>query len=1023
MMKNAPKKVASPNEKKTSTLRNLAYVTISLMCVAMAGGAIYFLVRKKLEQDGKIVIEDVDDEISAALDAQLVYVSSEDVQTHYNTRGDYLLEYSSQVFSTYDSGDKTYLIVRSRGFSTNVFSAAFYTVEQSSALESIFESIAESRKEVSKDFALVSESGEGDVTYKSYRYVATDVLSGEEGETNLRVYVLPLPEENQYAIIELTEEASSEYTEEYHDEFVEVLNTVDLHPENLGEEGIYIQDTSALKLTYDRKIWEIDPQSSSVSFNFFSSGGDDAEALGYISPKLYISASTGYGYADIDSNYLEEKLDEYMEGRSEHKLSFEEVERGDANVGGIDTRYVTYKYRYSEDDPIDTVVTHYEGYRVGLDSYVRIDLTYPDVEHEYVDLLMDLFTSIESTYVEPVEADENVLGSNIIEVDKAAIIGQPSVAHIFNRSCADVSFGNVSGFPTVSGNEYSVCAGGYGSGSYINEDGYIITNAHVSAPNPIDTYIHGIEYAISYLDAGNDIDGVDEDGLIADLVRDVANQLASEYPGLDFQSKETLQYVYEYTKSLLYSMPFTEEGRDAATISLGEVKNYVQKDTAFELDYRTLDLANQYDVYEAELVDYNEITSISEVMYQVSNGEELSPTVADLALLKINDDNGPEGFYSIGLEDPELLAAGQNILVIGFPGVVEKNILFSTEASVIPTITKGTISAIKPSYDENYELIQIDASISGGNSGGPIVNSNGKQVGVVTYGINVQNEGGDYNAGVSVDEMVLFLSEAGVESFASNHAKDIEEGLNNLDKKYYKRAVENFNSAMVDNQKVADLLNPLLKVANQKIEAGEDETPIVEFAGIEFGTEELIVAGIVGGVLVLGAGVLVLLVVLRARRNKGSDKVGSGEPPVATESAPTEYAPVAKEETRVPPPVIVPTEEVPVEQPVPVAVEVPDVVPEVTSPAKEAKAKLQVDMQPEVVVALETAVPDVIPKSRDEAVEVATEADSTKYAPVIREEEVVPELAMPPMEEVSVEQTCACGSRGSRCYSRSHFSC
>ena len=62
----------------------------------------------------------------------------------------------------------------------------------------------------------------------------------------------------------------------------------------------------------------------------------------------------------------------------------------------------------------------------------------------------------------------------------------------------------------------------------------------------------------------------------------------------------------------------------------------------------------------------------------------------------------------------------------------------------------------------------------------------------------------------------------------------------------------------------------------------------------------------------------------------------------------------------------------------PVAVEVPDVIPEVTSPAKEAEEKLPAGMQPEVAVALETTVPDIIPESRDEVVEADVRVESAQ---------------------------------------------
>lgn len=74
--------------------------------------------------------------------------------------------------------------------------------------------------------------------------------------------------------------------------------------------------------------------------------------------------------------------------------------------------------------------------------------------------------------------------------------------------------------------------------------------------------------------------------------------------------------------------------------------------------------------------------------------------------------------------------AGQDVIAIGSPD------------GIAGTVTKGVVSAVRKPVDqlkglapENVLLIQHDAAISPGNSGGPLVNARGELLGVNTYGI------------------------------------------------------------------------------------------------------------------------------------------------------------------------------------------------------------------------------------------------------------------------------------------------
>lgn len=112
-----------------------------------------------------------------------------------------------------------------------------------------------------------------------------------------------------------------------------------------------------------------------------------------------------------------------------------------------------------------------------------------------------------------------------------------------------------------------------------------------------------------------------------------------------------------------------------------------------------------------------------------------SDPVSDIALLKIDGKNFP--YVEPGNSDEIII--GEWAIALGNPfGLFEVNDK--------PTVTVGVISAtgmnLEPINDRYYlNMIQTDAAINGGNSGGPLVNSLGEVIGMNTLIFTAGSQG------------------------------------------------------------------------------------------------------------------------------------------------------------------------------------------------------------------------------------------------------------------------------------------
>ena len=135
------------------------------------------------------------------------------------------------------------------------------------------------------------------------------------------------------------------------------------------------------------------------------------------------------------------------------------------------------------------------------------------------------------------------------------------------------------------------------------------------------------------------------------------------------------------------------------------------------------------------LTNYHVIQGAQEISVTLSNDVTTTAQVVnydenqDVAMIKITDES-VEIPATVELGDSDALQPGEEVIAIGTP--------LSTELS--STVTKGIISATSRSVavesGVTMNLIQTDAAINAGNSGGPLVNTKGEVVGINTSKIS-----------------------------------------------------------------------------------------------------------------------------------------------------------------------------------------------------------------------------------------------------------------------------------------------
>jgi S1-C subfamily serine protease len=228
---------------------------------------------------------------------------------------------------------------------------------------------------------------------------------------------------------------------------------------------------------------------------------------------------------------------------------------------------------------------------------------------------------------------------------------------------------------------------------------------------------------------------------------------------------------------------------------------------------------NIYVVYRSDREDKGPGTEKSPAIV-VAKGQPMPGK--DIAILKI--ETGKQVMPVLAVPDNTLPRVGEQLFVYGYPGPVTNNDFLAAESAIEPTLTTGIVSAIKLSAG-GWPLIQMDANINHGSSGGPVCNEKGEVVGLTTFG-SIENTGGlaaGLNFAVPVSILNEYLDTAGITPRISSSSQLFAQGVAFYNKGHYKAALHKFEGVRKVNS-IYPGLYTYINDCREKIKKGMDHS-------------------------------------------------------------------------------------------------------------------------------------------------------------------------------------------------------
>lgn len=570
-------------------------------------------------------------------------------------------------------------------------------------------------------------------------------------------------------------------------------------PENITE---FASSRGVYTLTYDNRLWV--PQK--------------------LGNRARFTLNQEYGFARLD----------IVEGESNQDLDSltQEIIKGSTPVKAEASKFQTkpaYLLTYKEEILGKDIYFYKQVVKDG-NQFLILEKRAPNIGDSSLfieNLLTNLsFTNSSSKVKGIASSQENLSTVELVDLVRPSIV---SIVYVY---CLDILNSELSS-KVLSKPKYNFCGWSKGSGFIINEQGIVATNGHVVKVYP-------------------------EEGLVANLSQPGGKQLITQLFGDKFYQDFSMnpQYldrvlteIFGLINQKKLSLTTTYE---AYYVNVGNEPVEIDYQKINEGDYAKAVIPSQT-IYTAKLVDFDYPNKFS---YEAVVNKNYHRG-ADVAILRIDNITSP--FPALQLGSIANLREGSEVVVAGYPTLVEggkdSRATISYKTSTKPTITRGIISAVKQDLT-GKTVLQTDASIDHGNSGGPGFNSLGQVIGIATF--MAESKSGNFNFLRDVQELKDLMAKNKIENKLGSLSEDWRKGLAGYRDQYYHQAIKYFNQV-----ESADPSHPtvkeFIKSSKEAVAKGESLEGLGEFTKGRYANTMLIVFGGISIVSFMSAGFLTIL--------------------------------------------------------------------------------------------------------------------------------------------------------------------
>ncbi len=304
-----------------------------------------------------------------------------------------------------------------------------------------------------------------------------------------------------------------------------------------------------------------------------------------------------------------------------------------------------------------------------------------------------------------------------------------------------------------------------GSGAVVSGDGYIVTNAHVVAP--------------------------DDKSVIDALINDLSGTLDKDLAAIQQKIDDT------------FGSALSNDAKKALTD--GYLSFVAQNSELGERSKNTSVLSG--------VASPSERKAKGRAAEIVELGREYPDK--DVAVLKVQASN----LYTVPLGDDIDVTSGTKVFAVGYPAAATFASGAALDSQLEPSISSGSVAARK-TVEAGYSVIQHTAAIQAGSSGGPMIDETGRIIGLTTAA-NTGKDAGTFYFSVPVGLVKEFLQRKNVQTAPSPATTQYAAALDQYDQKHYKKALSRLQ--VLDRATPGlPFVSDKIAASQRKINAGED---------------------------------------------------------------------------------------------------------------------------------------------------------------------------------------------------------